>query len=215
MKRRQEQNQWKSTIKIFSTFWPLYLLWSDREGEGHVWAKARPPMDGSRVHFWALCEHLWVRHFAQGALKVFWHLHLLPKHLPCFVHTGAGPKNPRFPELVKICLLFHFVRNNVECGMGILVRVLNVRAWQWRVKGDLLLLCPSFPPGCYIYTHMQTFCVLWRYLSSLWLPDSTVIHRKQAVPLLPRLSTKMPLWKLCRVLKKHSQASKQQTDSTQ
>lgn len=42
-------------------------------------------------------EHLWVRYLTQGylssALKVLWHLALLPEHLPDFICCGAGTKN--------------------------------------------------------------------------------------------------------------------------
>lgn len=81
-------------LGIESTHLGLYPLWG--HGKGKQWVKAGPPQEQLPVHCKALNEHWWVRYRAQGylgrALKVFWYVPL-PKHLPCFVRTGARTDN--------------------------------------------------------------------------------------------------------------------------
>lgn len=55
---------------------------------------------------WTIYEHLGVQYLAKGyvgsALKVFWHLPLVPEHLPSLVYTGALKKNHRRIEDIKV-----------------------------------------------------------------------------------------------------------------
>lgn len=76
-------------------------------------------MAAGRIYPRALNEHLWVRcqGYVSRALKMFWHLPLLPEHLPCFVHAGTRNNNPPILSSVLNRLCSHRLNGHKCQGM--------------------------------------------------------------------------------------------------
>lgn len=111
-----------------------------------------------------------------------------------FSTPGLDPRIPCFPELVKLCLLFYFVRNNVDCDVGILVRVYGVmskltqgthgpkagsqcQGLTMTCERSSYSACLS-PRMLHIYTHVHFLCALKIFRFALaprqyWDPQET------------------------------------------